>query len=130
MFPLKSSYLKINHIVALRQRFLIYLFAGRVQQISSKFVFTVGIDIAIEDSQTVNVANVGGNLSQSLDLFLVGNSFLEYSLTLTLQLAEHVQDKLLEILYLQLSLLAQLFNVVLYNILSLHIHLVHLSIGE
>ncbi len=130
MFPLKSSYLKINHVVALRQRFLINLFAGRVQQISSKFVFTVGIDIAIEDSQTVNVANVGGNLPQSLDFFLIGNSFLEYSLTLTLQLAEHVQDKLLEILYLQLSLLAQLFDVVLNNVLSLHVHLVDLSVSQ
>lgn len=62
-------------------------------------VLLIGVDVRVEDCETIEVADVGRNPSQVFNLLLVGNALLKDGFSLAFELAEHEEHELIQVLY-------------------------------
>lgn len=101
-------------------------FFNNFHHVATDLIFSVGVYMCIENCQTVNIANIWRNPSQILDLFLVGNTFLEDCLAFTFKLTKKIENKFIQIFYCQFRILTELFFIMFDNVLGLHIQFVYL----
>jgi hypothetical protein len=107
-------------------RLLLLRLALDFNHVTHIFVLLIGIYMCVEYGKTINIADIWRNSTQIFNLLLIWNPFLENVLSLALQLAEHIEDEIVQISNCQFGFLAQLLDVVLYDILCLHIQLVYM----
>lgn len=108
----------------------LFLFSGCVQldELVDNLIFSVGVYVCVEDCQTVNVSDRARDFSQTVNVLFVHNTLLKDCFSLTFQSPEEKKHEFFQVLDLQFRLFAQLTYIVLYYVLSLHIHLVELIV--
>jgi hypothetical protein len=115
---------------ALHFRLLRLLELLNLDGVAADLVLAVGVDVRVEDGEAVQVADVGGDPAQVLNLLLVGNALLEDGLPAALELAEEVEDELVQVADGQFGVLAELLEVVLDDVLGVHVQLVDVGALE
>ena len=120
-----------------RQYFLLNLHGRRLllilgddDGVVGEFVLFIGVDMGVKNCQRVNESNIGRNLTQTIYFLLIRHPIFKHILPLTFQLTKQVHHELIQILYLQLRLRAQLLDIVLDDVLRVHVELVYLGPGE
>ena len=66
-----------------------------LKQIIDNFIFSIWIDVSIEDSETVYIPDGIGYFSKRLYLFFIWNTFFKDSFPLSFQSTEQVEYKFL-----------------------------------
>ena len=126
IFYKRSKVVGIELVVLVHFWLWFLWFFNNFYNITTDLVLSVGVYMCVENSQTVNIANVWRNPSQIFNLFLVGNTFLEDCLAFTFKFSKKIENKLIQIFYCQFRILTELFFIMFNNVLGLHIQLVYL----
>ena len=84
--------------------------------------------MGVKDSEGIDVADGGWDAPEGVDLSFAEDALLEDGFALAFESSEEEEDELLEILDLQLGLRAQFLDVMLDDVLGLHVDLVDMVV--